>query len=98
VSFLTQLHPIYLKEQDRKSPAMNCSTISEIENRDFLISNFGASIFMATYIGFYGMGLIVYFTCQFMTDVKESHEDEIPSNFFSTFHHINERQDIYSMI
>lgn len=51
---------------------------------------------MATYIGFYGMGLIVYFTCQFMNDTKDHHEDQIPPGFFSTFHHINERQIIYS--
>lgn len=53
---------------------------------------------MATYIGFYGMGLIIYFTCQFMNDTKDNHENEIPRGFFSTFHHINERQFIYSMI
>ncbi len=77
---------------------MNCSITSEFEDRHFLIGNFGASIFMATYIGLYGMGIIVYFACQFMTDSRDNHEDEIPQEFFSTFHHINERQDIYSMI
>ena len=76
---------------------MNCSTSSNIESRFFLTGNFGASVFMATYIGFYGMGLIIYFTCQFMNDTRDNHENEIPRGFFSTFHHINERQFIYSM-
>jgi hypothetical protein len=77
---------------------MNYSTISNVENRYFLVGNFGASIFMATYIGLYGLGIIVYFACQLLTDSKDNHEDEIPSQFFSTFHHINQRQNIYSMI
>jgi hypothetical protein len=76
---------------------MNCSATSGIENRHFLIGNFGASIFMITYIGLYGMGLIVYFACQLMTEPKDNHEYEIPTHFFSTFHHINERQNIYSI-
>ncbi len=52
---------------------------------------------MITYIGLYGMGLIVYFACQLMTEPKDNHEYEIPTHFFSTFHHINERQNIYSI-
>ena len=76
---------------------MNCSTNYNIDTRWFLTGNVGASIFMATYIGFYGMGLIIYFSCQFMNDTKENHENEIPPGFFSTLHHINERQFIYSM-
>ena len=76
---------------------MNCSTTVDIQNPYFLTGNFGASIFMVTYIGLYGMGIIVYFACQFMTDARDNHENEISSEFFSTFHHINERQEIYSM-
>ncbi len=76
---------------------MNCSTTSMIENQYFLHGNFGASVFMATYIGFYGMSIIVYFACQLMGDSKYIQEDEIPSGFFPTLNRINERQDIYSM-
>ena len=75
---------------------MNCSTSPEIENRSFLSGNFGASIFMATYIGLYGMGLIVYFASQFMTETKDQQENQIPTNFFARFRQINERQNIYS--
>jgi hypothetical protein len=76
--------------------AMNCSTTEDIPNQYFLTGNLGASIFLATYIGLYGMGIIVYFACQFITDAREYHENEIPTEFFSTFHHINERQEIYN--
>ncbi len=75
---------------------MNCSATSEIENRHFLADNFGASLFLATYIGLYGMGLIVYFAAQLMAEPKDNHENEIPTNFFSTFRHMNERLNIYS--
>lgn len=75
---------------------MNCSKYFQNEDQHFLYGNFGALVFMTTYIGLYGMGIIVYFTYQFMTDSKDNHEAEIPSEFFTTFHHINERQDIYS--
>jgi hypothetical protein len=77
---------------------MNCSATSGIENRQFLHENFGASIFMTTYIGFYGMGLIVYFACQLMNVSKDHHENEIPTHFFSTLRHLNERLDIYSKL
>jgi hypothetical protein len=75
---------------------MNYSTTTDFQNRYFLAGNFGASIFMATYIGFYGLGMILYFASQFMTDNRHDQENEIPNEFFSTFHRINERQKIYS--
>ena len=93
----TQLH-IYIFYNKIFNKEMNCSTILQVENRSFLSGNFGASIFLATYIGFYGIGLIIYFTCQFMNDSKDYSDDEIPTEFFKTFHHINDRQDIYSKI
>ncbi len=102
--FFTRLHKYFTKvherirKKNRSCSLMNCSTTLEFENRHFLHGNFGASIFMVTYIGLYGMGVIVYFACQFMTDSRDNREDEIPNIFFSTFHHINERQNIYSMI
>ncbi|CAF0938566.1 unnamed protein product [Rotaria sordida] len=77
---------------------MNCSTTTDIQNRYFLIGNFGALVFMIIYIGFYGMGMIVYFTCQFMNESRDNHENKIPDEFFSTFHHINERQEIYNQL
>jgi hypothetical protein len=52
---------------------------------------------MATYIGFYGMGIILYFTIQFMTDSRDNHQDDISMEFFSTFHEITEREEIYSI-
>jgi hypothetical protein len=79
---------------------MNCSTTAattDIQNRYFLSGNFGASVFMATYIGFYGMGIILYFTIQFMTDSRDNHQDDISMEFFSTFHEITEREEIYSI-
>jgi hypothetical protein len=79
---------------------MNCSTTTvttDIQHRYFLVGNFGASVFLATYIGFYGMGIIMYFTCQFMNDSRENHEDDIANEFFSTFRHVSERQEIYSI-
>ena len=75
---------------------MNCSTTANIQYQHFLAGNFGALVFMSTYIGFYGMGIIIYFTYQFMTDSQDNHVDEIPSNFFSTYHQIRHRQEIYS--
>ena len=67
------------------------------EFQPFLNGNFGALVFIVTYIGFYGLNLIVYFSYQFMNDNSNSCEDEEISNeFFSTLHHINERQQIYS--
>ncbi|CAF3361127.1 unnamed protein product [Rotaria sp. Silwood1] len=32
-----------------------------------------------------------------MADARDNHGNEIPNEFFSTFHHISERQEIYSM-
>ena len=64
---------------------MNCSTTAattDIQNRYFLSGNFGASVFMATYIGFYGMGIILYYTIQFMTDSKDNHQDDIFNGIF----------------
>ena len=74
---------------------MNSSIAIESLHRPFLAGNFGALIFMVTYIGFYGLGVSIYFAYQLMADNSHSGADEIPSEFFSTFHHINERQDIY---
>ena len=90
--------PAFDIEEKRKKilSSMNCSATSGIENRHFLTDNVGASIFLATYIGLYGMGLIVYFASQLMTEPKDNHENEIPANFFSTFRNLNERLDIYS--
>ena len=78
---------------------MNCSTIAitDIQNQYFLSGNFGASVFITTYIGFYGLGVILYFTFQFMADSKDNHLDDISIEFFSAFHHISERQEIYSI-
>ncbi|CAF3189840.1 unnamed protein product [Rotaria socialis] len=77
---------------------MNCSTTVDVENRQFLIGNFGASVFITTYIGIYGMGIMVYFAWQFMSDSRESHENEIPGEFFPTLNHINERQGVYNQL
>jgi hypothetical protein len=73
---------------------MNVST-SEPLNRPFLAGNFGAVVFMIAYIGFYGLTIIIYFVYQFMADNTQSYDDQIPNSFFSTFHHINERQNVY---
>lgn len=78
---------------------MNCTmtvtTPADSSSRPFLAGNFGASVFMATYIGFYGLCIIMYFVSQFMSENTDRREDEIPTEFFSTFHQINERQQIY---
>ncbi|CAF1269441.1 unnamed protein product [Rotaria magnacalcarata] len=77
---------------------MNCSTTVDVQNRQFLNGNFGASVFMTVYIGIYGLGIIVYFAWQFMRDARENHENEIPGAFFPTLHHINERQEVYNQL
>lgn len=75
---------------------MNYSTIVTPQNRHILIGNFGASVFIMTYIGIYGLGIIIYFTCHFLGDSRDTSENDIPSDFFRKFHQIKERQDIYS--
>jgi hypothetical protein len=76
---------------------MNCSEREKSDERFFLDGNFGASVFLATYIGLYGLGIIVYFAFQFISDASQTREDEIPSEFFVSFHQINEQQAIYGM-
>lgn len=70
-------------------------TTIESSTRLFLSGNLGAVAFLISYIGFYGFGLILYFAYQFISENSYQLEDEIPAEFFQTFHHINERQDIY---
>ncbi|CAF2888792.1 unnamed protein product [Rotaria sp. Silwood2] len=33
-----------------------------------------------------------------MADSRDNHENEIPNEFFPTFHHISERQEIYNQL
>ncbi|CAF4742916.1 unnamed protein product [Rotaria sp. Silwood1] len=33
-----------------------------------------------------------------MADARDNHGNEIPNEFFSTFHHISERQEIYNQL
>lgn len=75
---------------------MNYSTGTESGSASILVGNFGASVFMATYIGFYGLTIIVYFVYQFMSNDSDDDSDDIPSQFFHTFRDINQRQQIYS--
>ena len=75
---------------------MNCTKTSEIATRYFLSENLGASIFISVYIGLYGISLIIYFAYQLMNDTAFDQENGLSREFFSTFHQINEREQIYS--
>ena len=75
---------------------MNCSIQIQTENQPFFSGDLGALMFMTTYIGLYGLGIIVYFTCQFMMESKDHRTNRISAEFFTNFHYINQRQDIYS--
>ena len=104
VPFVDSVAPIFNRAEDfssyrRKQQAsarMNCSTVTDSANDPILVGNFGASVFMATYIGFYGLTIIVYFVHQFMSNDSDDDSDDIPSQFFHTFRDINQRQQIYS--
>ncbi|CAF1334735.1 unnamed protein product [Adineta ricciae] len=77
---------------------MNCTRTSEIATRYFLSENLGASIFISVYIGLYGISLIIYFAYQLMDDTAFDQENGLSQEFFSTFHQINEREEIYNRL
>lgn len=75
---------------------MNITDLIEASPPDMMNGNFGAMMFMVTYIGFFGFNLIAYFSYQFITESSSQQGDEIPSGFFTILNQINEQEKIYS--
>jgi len=71
------------------------STIKEEWFNEIQFGNLGAALFIITYIGFYGLGIILIFGQQ----LKETqrHRSDLPAHFLKTLWDVPSKNKIYGL-